>query len=254
MPLERVNITRETADVRGPVLTVGRPRVVGIIPARGGSKGIPGKNRRRLRNGLTLVQAQAQVALEAGVLDAVYVSSDDEDILVDGVDMGAVAIPRPDDLAADTTPMLAVVRHACDGWFDPEADAVMLLMPTYPWRSPEDVQRVYWEYARDPRRPLVGLLPVATHPELAYWARGEAIEPVMLGAESASGRRQDRRPAYELCLFACVVPIRGDFGIADHPEAYSPNLVHPQTRAMVLDRESCLDIDTPTDLERAIAE
>lgn len=241
MPLERVKVGDEIA----PRPAHGRPRVVGLVPARGGSKGIPGKNRRKLRNGLTLVQAQVQVALEAGVLEGVFVSTDDLEIVGDCVSRGLQYIERPSALAQDAVPMLDVIQHAAMGMVD--VDAIMLLMPTYPWRSPEDVVRVFWEFARDPSRPLVGILPASTHPELAYWAAGERVIPVQEGAWQASGRRQDRRPAYELCLFACVLPVP----LAD---GYSPNCVHPDTRAMVLDRESCLDIDTPTDLERAIAE
>src|SRR2546425_6688636 len=87
-------------------------RVLGLIPARGGSRGIPRKNVRPLV-GKPLVQYTAEVALRAPGLSRVVLSTDDEEIAAVGQQCG-VELPfrRPIELAGDETPTLPVVQHA----------------------------------------------------------------------------------------------------------------------------------------------
>lgn len=224
-----------------------RPRVVGVVPARAGSKGLKGKNMRLIPpdDRETLPSRQVRVAREAGLLDAVYVTSDHPTILSWGRDAGGKMIARPAELAADDVPMLPVLVHAAqhiaqDG---PTPDGLMLLMPSYPRRSAADVARVFWEFARDVTRPLVGLLPARSAPELLFWGRHGGLVPVAGNAVSASGRRQDRPPAYEACLFACVVP----FERLRAGGRLGPNLLSDDMRGMVLDPAVTLDVDTPGD-------
>ena len=108
--------------------------VLGLVPARGGSKGVPGKNIRPLA-GRTLLEYTSSAALESGVIDRLVLSTDSPEI----VDVGRRArleVPflRPAALAADDSPMLPVVRHAldalsADGW---TADIIVILQPTSP--------------------------------------------------------------------------------------------------------------------------
>ena len=118
-------------------------KVLGIIPARGGSKGLPGKNIRKLR-GKPLIQIAHECATASGVLDRVILSTDAQEIADVGRQCGIeVPFMRPQEHAHDETPMIDVVRHAIaalaeDGY---EADAVMLLQPTSPLRTPDYVAR-----------------------------------------------------------------------------------------------------------------
>ena len=95
--------------------------VLGIVPARSGSKGVPGNNMRPLA-GRTLLEYTARAARESGVLDRVILSTDSQDIADAGRRAGLdVPFMRPATLAADDTPMLPVILHALeslarDGW------------------------------------------------------------------------------------------------------------------------------------------
>ena len=87
-------------------------RVLGVIPARGGSKGVPRKNVRQLL-GKPLLAYTAEAALASGRLTKVVLSTDDEEIAEAGRNAG-VEVPflRPPELALDETPTLPVLQHA----------------------------------------------------------------------------------------------------------------------------------------------
>ena len=112
--------------------------VLGVIPARGGSKGIPGKNI-RLLGGRPLLEYTVRAARESGVIDRLILSTDSSEIAEVGRGLG-VEVPflRPSALAQDETPMLAVLQHALAfledrGW---SPDIITLLQPTAPLRRP----------------------------------------------------------------------------------------------------------------------
>lgn len=111
--------------------------MLGLIPARGGSKAIPGKNLAQVA-GRSLLAWTVEAALGCGRLTRVVVSTDDERIADEARRLGAeVPFMRPDDLAADETPMLDVVLHACD---EIACDVVVLLQPTSPLRTSRHVE------------------------------------------------------------------------------------------------------------------
>src|SRR3954454_9414088 len=96
-------------------------RVLGLIPARGGSKGVPGKNRRPLC-GRPLVAYTAEAALLARRLSRIVLSTDDEEIAAIGRDCGIdVPFLRPAEIARDQTPTLPVVQHAL-AWLEARGD------------------------------------------------------------------------------------------------------------------------------------
>ena len=108
---------------------------VAILAARGGSKGLPGKNVRVL-GGLPLVAWSVRAALASAAFDRVVLSTDDDAIAAAGRDAGAeVPFRRPDELASDSAGSLDVVRHAVDALDLPDTAAVALLQPTSPFRS-----------------------------------------------------------------------------------------------------------------------
>lgn len=109
-------------------------KILGLIPARGGSKGVPGKNI-KLLGSKPLIQYSIESALESELLDAVVVSTDDENIARISVDLGAyVPWLRPIDLALDHIPTIDVIVHALLNLND-RYDAVCLLQPTCPFRK-----------------------------------------------------------------------------------------------------------------------
>ena len=112
--------------------------VLGLIPARGGSKGIPRKNLRELA-GKPVLAWTIEAALACPLLDRVLVSTDDDEIAAAARACGAeVPFARPAQLANDDTPDLPVYRHALEtlGY---EFDVVAWLRPTAPLRTAEDI-------------------------------------------------------------------------------------------------------------------
>src|ERR687886_659490 len=106
-------------------------RVVGLIPARGGSKGIPGKNLVPLC-GRPLLAWTVGAACAARGLDRVVVSTDSPEIAATARELGADVLERPAELARDETPMYDVLLHALEELGRPEI--LVLLQPTSPLR------------------------------------------------------------------------------------------------------------------------
>lgn len=118
-------------------------RVLAVVPARGGSKGLPGKNVRPLA-GLPLVAHSLAAAARIPSVTRCVVSTDDPEIAeVARAHGGEVPWLRPAELAADDTPMAPVLRHALAAVEAEESaayDALLLLDPTSPVRVPEEVE------------------------------------------------------------------------------------------------------------------
>lgn len=114
-------------------------KILGLIPARGGSKGIPNKNRKAL-NGKPLLQYTIEAALNSKLLNRVVFSSEDETLIRLAKSMGAeVPFVRPSNLAEDHSGTLEVVQHALNTLSEKGDvyDAVCLLQVTNPFRTPE---------------------------------------------------------------------------------------------------------------------
>lgn len=115
-------------------------RAVVIIPARGGSKGVPGKNLRPLAGRPLIVHSITQ-ALAAEAVDAVYVSTDDEGIAEVSSTAGAQVIHRPAEISSDTSPSEAALQHALETITaaGTEPRLVVFLQATSPLRASADI-------------------------------------------------------------------------------------------------------------------
>ena len=115
-----------------------KPIVLGVVTARAGSKGLPGKNTRLLA-GKPLVAYTIEAARASGVLDRLILSTDDEQAAAIARDLGCeVPFMRPAELSTDTTPHLPVMVHAAQWLRDRERytpEWTMILMPTSPLRQ-----------------------------------------------------------------------------------------------------------------------
>lgn len=120
-----------------------RNSLLAVIPARGGSKGIPRKNVRDFL-GKPLLAWTIETAAKSGVFNRIVLSTEDEEIARIGREYGAeVPFLRPSELAQDTTPTAPVVRHAMEWFRDHEGwvpDFVAVLEPTSPLRRPFHVK------------------------------------------------------------------------------------------------------------------
>lgn len=113
-------------------------KTLALIPARGGSKGLPGKNVRPLA-GLPLIVHSLRLAALCDAIDRTVVSTDSAEIAKVARAAGAEVLDRPSAIAGDDTPMLPVMQHALE-MLD-HYDRLLLLDPTSPGRLPTDVAR-----------------------------------------------------------------------------------------------------------------
>ena len=114
--------------------------ILAVIPARGGSKGLPGKNLAEI-NGVSLVARAVNVARESGVIDDVVVTSDDHEILNAAKIAGAITVGRPSALATDTARIEDAIIHALEQYSlsHPTPEVLVLLQPTSPLRQPSTI-------------------------------------------------------------------------------------------------------------------
>lgn len=117
-------------------------KVITIIPARGGSKGVPRKNI-KLLNSKPLIAYTIEAALHSGVVDRVFVSTDDAEIAEVAKKFGAEVIDRPKELAGDKVTLEPVIRHALEFLEINEnyiPDFISCIQPTSPLLKPEIVK------------------------------------------------------------------------------------------------------------------
>ncbi len=209
-----------------------------LVPARSGSRGLPGKNLAEV-GGRSLVARAVDVAHQVPGLDEVVVSSDGEDILAEAARAGATALRRDPSLAGDATPTAAVVADVLAG--RPGVVRVVLLQPTSPLRAPQDVVACLRALAGAPAAATVSPTP---HPPEWLFRAGPAgaLEP-LLGWERMASRRQDVAPTYQ--LNGAVYAAR-----ADHLRAGGA-LVGPRTAAVVMPAERSVDVDDAVGLALA---
>ena len=141
-------------------------RVLGVVTARGGSKGIPGKNLKLLA-GKPLIAYTLESAEASAVFDRVILSTDDEEIAAAARDRGCeVPFMRPPELARDETPHLPVLQHAVS-WLETHEhylpDVVMILQPTSPLRRAEDIRNAVELLARTGADSVLTVSEVSAH-------------------------------------------------------------------------------------------
>jgi N-acylneuraminate cytidylyltransferase len=183
-------------------------KVLALIPARGGSKGIPGKNLRLLA-GRPLVAHAVRNAREVPGIGRVVLSTDSEEIAEAGRGAGAeVPFLRPPALAGDESPMAGVVIHAvealrAEGW---AADAVVLLQPTSPLVRPATIERALDAFRSSGAPVLKGVRRVREHPGWMLVRRGDRLAPFLDGAELSRGASPGKGAARRQDLTELFIP------------------------------------------------
>ena len=157
------------------------PSVIGLIPARAGSKRVPGKNIRRLGRHPMLAYTIA-AAEQSGVFRRVVVSTDSEDIAAIARHYGAdVPALRPAHMAEELSPdidwiehMLALLRDRGESY-----DAFSILRPTNPFRQPDTIRRAWSEFRADPVDSLRAVEKCKQHPGKMWVVRGRRMTPLL---------------------------------------------------------------------------
>jgi CMP-N-acetylneuraminic acid synthetase len=225
--------------------------VLGLVPARGGSKGVPGKNVRPLA-GHTLLEYTARAARESGVIDRIVLSTDSAEIADAGRSAGLeVPFIRPASLAADDTPMVPVIMHALSeierhAW---SPDIIVLLQPTSPLRRPQHVRDAVNALRESTADSVVTVVEVPRHLSPDYVMRIDdgRLQP-FLPEGTGITRRQDARPAYSRdgTVYAFRRSTLERFG----------GIYGDDCRPLLIDATESLSIDSPADwdaAERALA-
>jgi len=226
----------------------GTSRILGLIPARGGSKGLPGKNVLDL-SGRPLIAWTIAAALESDVLDSIVVSTDDLTIAAAAIDAGAdVPFMRPSPLACDDAPMVDTILHAVDSLAEDGRvyDAVMVLQATSPLRSAQDIRDA--ERLFDPAGGVDSVVSVVQTAHNPLWANTLPEDRRMcdfMRPEVSGKRRQDLPTYYRLNGAIYLITV----------EALRRQLafIGQNTVALVMPADRSVDIDTIIDFEVARA-
>lgn len=224
-------------------------RVLGLIPARGGSKGVPGKNIKLLA-GKPLLAYTAAAALAAQHLSRVVLSTDDEQIAAVGRACG-IEVPflRPAELAQDHSPTLPVVQHALRTLeaAGEQFDAVCLLQPTNPLRRAVDIDACITLFAREQADSVVTVLPVPAeyNPHWVYFRAADGSLRLSTGESTPIPRRQALPPAFH--REGSVYVTRRDVILEEN------SLYGQRVLGVELDPARSVNIDTPDDWAHAEA-
>lgn len=164
--------------------------MLALIPARGGSKGLPGKNLRSL-GGIPLIAHSIRQALDSALIARVVVSSDCPEILEISQAFGAeTPFRRPDELSDDKASSLAVFRHAIENL---EVEELVVLQPTSPLRSSNDIDNAVTLFRELQADSVVSCC--LAHPLQWHFYQGDSGQLVPALPLSPSLQRQEARPA-----------------------------------------------------------
>lgn len=175
-------------------------RILGIIPARGGSKGIPGKNI-KLLNGKPLIYYTYKASKTSNLLSRTIVSTDDDSIISVCNNIGMdVPFKRPTQLAQDNTPSLPVILHALEV-LEKEGetyDSVCLLQPTTPFRSPGLIDKAISKFYETGADSLVSVraVPHEYNPHWVFEPNSSGFLRIATGEKRIIPRRQELPPAF----------------------------------------------------------
>jgi CMP-N,N'-diacetyllegionaminic acid synthase len=222
-------------------------RVLGIIPARGGSRRVPRKNISKVA-GKPLISYAIKAAQDSKVLDACIVSTDDSDIAAIAQKAGAdVPFLRPKKYATDQSPDIEYVQHAL-AWLKENRDwsptIIVLLPPDVPLRTGKDIDavvRFMIKHKFDSVRTIAGPL---AHPLKALWvlddADGKRIKPLF---PEYVGKPSQQVPAHY---------IASAFVYATHASFIAQGtLWGPNIGGYVIPMDTAIDIDEPEQLRQA---
>lgn len=217
-------------------------KILALIPARGGSKGIPNKNITDLA-GKPLIAYSINACKGSRFVDDIVVSTDSEKIATIARTFGAeVPFMRPEKLAMDTSKTLDAVLHAVSELKKQgrEYDSIVLIQPTQPLRTSEDIDGAIETYYINNEQDVVAVCEVSEHPLLMRTLKEGVLVPML--DKSSTCRRQDMDKYYKVngCVYVnSVKNLNENTSFNDNPIPY------------VMDRSHSVDIDEPADLKYA---
>ena len=219
---------------------LGQNAIVGLIPARAGSKGIPNKNVVDVC-GQPLIQWTIDAAQASDYVDRVLVTTDDEVVKELAASQGLPILHRPHLLSGDSTTAAQVIAHALES--NVKEDILVYLQPTSPLRTATDIDESLELLASLNAGAVVSVTPVTEYPEWMYrlHSDGHLLESVL--GHNPTSRRQDLSPTVRLngavyCAYACDLRPDGD-------------IFRLTLAGYRMPHSRSVDIDTHEDLQKA---
>ncbi len=215
-------------------------KVLVIIPARGGSKGVPKKNIKILGDKPLIVHA-IDCAQSAKKVTRIVVSTDSEEIATVSKQYGSEVILRPNDLATDASNVVTAVEHVYQQ-LNEDFDIIVLLQPTSPLRTAEDLDNIISIFEEDTTVDgVISVVPMDDmHPARMYnLGNLNALIPFLEAGETA--RRQDLKPIYYRngCFYA----------VKKNAFFKEKSFMVAHKKAYVMNADWLANIDTPRDFK-----
>ncbi len=226
-----------------------KPKILGLIPARCGSKAIPQKNIAPLA-GKPLISWVCQASLGCELIDEIILSSDSDEIIEVARSCGINApFKRPKELARDDSLVVDVIYHALN-WLKEEQgktfDFVCLIQPTVPFAEAGDYRRAIAKAIEKDADTVVSVYPCEQqHPAIMYTLESDGrVDWFLKGSRNKMARRQDLPPVYMRSGIAYVFK---SSLILDEKKLYGESMYAIE----VSQERGMMDINTPFDLKLA---
>lgn len=222
-------------------------RILGVIPARGGSKGVPGKNIRPIL-GKPLIAYTIETALKSEMVTDVVVTTDSEEIQKIALEFGALCpFLRPDELATDTALAVPTIQHAVgemEARKDVKYDYIIMLQPTSPLKTAEDLDGALNKLMNEKADGIISVVDVDNNHPMKM--------KKFLGDDARSGQLVDyEKPPYENCPRQHLPPVyivNGAFYATKRDVFMNDNTFQGEhCIGYIMSPERSVNIDTPFD-------
>lgn len=217
-------------------------KILAVITARGGSKGIPKKNLIKL-NDKALIAYSIENGMRSKYVDDVYVSSDSDEILTVARRYGAETIKRPDKYATDTAQTLDVIKHTVAALEEAgkKYDWIVLLQPTSPLITSTDVDQALEQFGREDNDVMIPVTETHAPPDCLIHFADHKI--YFQSERFLDDPRRQNLPKYYTWCGAIFIYLRT---ILPQLESYS--YIKDNTGAYIVDKHKSFEVDTLEDL------
>ncbi len=217
-------------------------KVLAIIPARGGSKGVSKKNI-RLLGGKPLIVHAIDCVKNSHKVTKTVVSSDLDEIIQIASQNDCLGIKRPDELADDSSNVITAVEHVYKQ-LDEAFDIIVLLQPTSPLRTSNDLDKIISMFENDENLDgVISVVPFDDYHPARMYSLGEDLKMSPLQKDGETTRRQDLHPVYY--RNGCFYAVRTNAFFAEK------SFMVKNKKAYIMDADWLLNIDTQRDFKIA---
>lgn len=217
-------------------------KVVAIIPARGGSKGILKKN---LINflGKPLIQWSIEAALKSKFITDVVVSSDDDEIIEEAKrNKNVITLKRPKELAEDNSRTEPVLLHALENLKDKKYDYLILLQPTSPLRTFDDINLAFNKLKESKANSLISVSDIEHHPYKSFKINKKGFLQGIINNDFPFSPRQELPKTYRANGAIYIIKVK-EFLLSE-------KLLTSSTTYFEMSKDNSLDIDTLEDIKQ----